>query len=174
MNDENQVLLIQEKHNFFEKVHKKWKFPGGLCDQFEDLSTSATREVLEETGVKSQFNSILGMRHQHYARLGGSKTKISDLYIACHLSPISNEIDINIDESEVKAAKWMDIEEFVEKRDETWPVNTEFATILLDGLKSNQMKQNKNRVICGLAHKQLASVSVPGTKYDLYLTTSQK
>ena len=109
MNKENQVLVVQERHNFFDKLNIKWKFPGGLIDHFEDINKGAIREVLEETGINTKFHSILGMRYQHNMRLGGSKTKISDLYMACHLSPLTDNQQLNICDSEIAAAKWIHV-----------------------------------------------------------------
>ena len=35
-----------------------WKFPGGLSELNEDIGSTAEREVLEETGVRSSKISI--------------------------------------------------------------------------------------------------------------------
>jgi 8-oxo-dGTP pyrophosphatase MutT (NUDIX family) len=42
----------------------RWKIPGGLVDRGEDLPTAAVREVFEETGIKSEFVSLLCFRHR--------------------------------------------------------------------------------------------------------------
>lgn len=39
-----------------------WKFPGGAVDFNEELHAAAIREVFEETGVKTQFVTLLGFR----------------------------------------------------------------------------------------------------------------
>mmetsp|Transcript_37402 Transcript_37402/g.60869 ORF Transcript_37402/g.60869 Transcript_37402/m.60869 type:complete len:270 (+) Transcript_37402:627-1436(+) len=56
MNDCNQILLVKERHATVDR----WKMPGGLVDPGETLSQGAVREVVEETGVTCEFQSILG------------------------------------------------------------------------------------------------------------------
>ena len=41
-------------------------------EQGEDIPAAAVREVLEETGVKTEFVSILGIRHGHGVAFGKS------------------------------------------------------------------------------------------------------
>lgn len=52
--------------------HNFWKFPGGRADPGEDFGTTAEREVFEETGVRSRFQSIVAFRHSHAAPFGTS------------------------------------------------------------------------------------------------------
>ena len=65
----------------------------------------------------------------------------------------------------------LQIEEFLEKEEETWPINLEFASVLYDGLKSTTKDNvtDNDRALCGLVPKELDSVSVPGTTYHLFL-----
>jgi 8-oxo-dGTP pyrophosphatase MutT (NUDIX family) len=41
-------------------------------DQGEDIPAGAVREVFEETGVRTEFVSILGIRHGHNIAFGKS------------------------------------------------------------------------------------------------------
>ncbi len=54
--------------------HNHWKFPGGRSDPGEDIGATAVREVWEETGVRTKFESLVAFRHSHHAPFG-----ISDL-----------------------------------------------------------------------------------------------
>eukprot|EP01132_Coremiostelium_polycephalum_P005830 gene5830-7255_t len=101
INDRNEILLITEKQR-----PDKWKIPGGSLDPGEDICGTAVREVFEETGVKTEFVSVLGFRQLHnYAFNRG------DIYFVCALKPLS--LEINLDENEIAFAKWAPIEEFL-------------------------------------------------------------
>ena len=117
MNDKNEVLLVQEKW-LRNLMISHWKLPGGHADPGvlmrvmwescdvsclgEDLAQTAIRETLEETGIRTEFVSVLCFRHMH-----GYRFNRDDLYFACLLRPLSSEITIS--ESEIAAAKWMDV-----------------------------------------------------------------
>ena len=57
----------------------------------------------EETGVDTQFRSIVAFRHGHEFNFG-----CSDLYIIVALRPLSTEI--TPDSKEISAAQWMPIQ----------------------------------------------------------------
>ena len=59
MNSKEQFLLIKEKRG----IYLGWKFPGGLADPNEDIFQTAQREVLEETGVETDFETVVTMRY---------------------------------------------------------------------------------------------------------------
>lgn len=66
MNDNQEVLLVKDRHE-----GAMWKFPGGLADLGEGIGEAAVREVWEETGVETEFRSVLSMRHQHEVCMNG-------------------------------------------------------------------------------------------------------
>ncbi|XP_077984362.1 nucleoside diphosphate-linked moiety X motif 6-like [Glandiceps talaboti] len=97
--DDRKVLMVQDKIRI-----ALWKYPGGLSDPAEDIADTAVREVWEETGIKSEFQSILSFRQQHnHPNAFGN----SDIYVICRLRPLT--FDINICQEEVAAAQWMDV-----------------------------------------------------------------
>ncbi|KAI1291764.1 Nudix hydrolase 8 [Halotydeus destructor] len=103
VDDENNVLVIQEKYSPVAK--KLWKFPGGHADKGENFYTTAEREVLEETGVKTKFESVIVFRHLHKFQFDAS-----DIYIVCSLKP-TDKTDVAECVHEIEAVKWLPMEE---------------------------------------------------------------
>lgn len=106
IDNQNRILVIQEK--FHKKKH--FKLPGGTLDPGEHISTAVVREVLEETGVKTEFVSLNCFRHWHGYRYGKS-----DIYFVCRLKPLSSEI--NVDPTEISKAIWMNVDEYLSDPD---------------------------------------------------------
>uniref|UniRef100_A0A3B4EUR6 Nucleoside diphosphate-linked moiety X motif 6 n=1 Tax=Pundamilia nyererei TaxID=303518 RepID=A0A3B4EUR6_9CICH len=119
------VLVVQDRN----KTKNAWKFPGGLSDPGENIGTTAVREVFEETGVRSEFRSLLSIRqqHNHPGAFG-----MSDMYIICRLSPLTYEI--NFCTQECLRCEWLDISELA-KTSETTPITSRLASLLLHGLE---------------------------------------
>ncbi|KAM4051974.1 nucleoside diphosphate-linked moiety X motif 6 isoform 2-T2 [Anomaloglossus baeobatrachus] len=119
------VLVVQDKN----KTVNAWKFPGGLSDPGEDIGATAVREVLEETGIKSEFQSLLSIRQQH--KHPGAFGK-SDMYIICRLKPLS--YNINFCPQECLKCEWMDLKELA-YTSHTTPITSRVAKLLLFGYK---------------------------------------
>lgn len=68
----------------------------------EDIWKTAIRETFEETGIRTEFVSLLSFRQLH-----GYNWGIDDIFIACLLRPLNTDIQANPDE--IAAAKWMDV-----------------------------------------------------------------
>ncbi|XP_002739801.1 nucleoside diphosphate-linked moiety X motif 6-like [Saccoglossus kowalevskii] len=100
LNEETgQVLMVQDKIRV-----SLWKFPGGLSNPGEDIADTAIREVYEETGVKTEFKSVISFRQQHnHPNAFGN----SDIYVVCRLQPLTSAITVCQDE--LLDAKWMKI-----------------------------------------------------------------
>lgn len=107
INERHEVLVVQERRAATTTSQGSWKLPGGLVDLAEELDVAVEREVLEETGVRSRFKSLLALRHQHGAAFGRD-----DAYCACLLSPLSAEI--RACEREIAAAAWLPLPEYYE------------------------------------------------------------
>ena len=103
----NEILCVREMRNNY----RPWKMPGGLAELGEHLDEAVVREVYEETGIRTRFLSVLGVRHTHGLQFGRS-----DLYFVCRLEPI---LDANgkvaqpiPQEGEIEAAAWVPLEEY--------------------------------------------------------------
>ncbi|XP_077387903.1 nucleoside diphosphate-linked moiety X motif 6 [Festucalex cinctus] len=144
------VLVVQDKN----KTKNAWKFPGGLSDPGENIGATAVREVLEETGIRSEFRSLLSIRqqHDHPGAFG-----MSDMYFVCRLSPLS--YDIRLCAHECERGEWIGLAELARTADTT-PITSRLARLLLHGLER------------GFEHVDLAMEEIPavysGMFYQLY------
>ena len=84
-------------------------------DPKQDLPDAMVREVLEETGIRVQFHSLLGFRHTHHAPFGKS-----DMYFLGLLT-LEGDPDgsldlqsLDPDWTEVAQCKWMPVREFAD------------------------------------------------------------
>jgi 8-oxo-dGTP diphosphatase len=103
---DDELLVVQEKRHILTRPGF-YKLPGGLIDQGETIAQAAEREVWEETGVRAEFDCLVGyFSHQLTWQL-----EKSALYLVGRLKPLSRKI--TIDEQEIAEAKWMPAEEFM-------------------------------------------------------------
>ncbi|CAI9283473.1 unnamed protein product [Lactuca saligna] len=103
LNHKREMLVVQEKNGPL-RGKGIWKVPTGIVDVGEDICTGAIREVKEETGIDTEFVEVLAFRQWHK-----SFFEKSDLFFVCMMRPLSFEIQIQ--EVEIEAAKWMPVEE---------------------------------------------------------------
>uniref|UniRef100_A0A7S3VTM7 Nudix hydrolase domain-containing protein n=1 Tax=Dunaliella tertiolecta TaxID=3047 RepID=A0A7S3VTM7_DUNTE len=109
INEHRQILMVQEKNGPL-KGKGVWKIPTGLVDAGEDIHTAAEREVQEETGIRTTFDSVLAVRQAH--GFGAGK---SDLFVMVGLIPEPGQSKVTPCESELEACKWMPLEEYADQ-----------------------------------------------------------
>ncbi|RZC81649.1 hypothetical protein C5167_044223 [Papaver somniferum] len=105
MNDKKEVLVVQENVCPCQ-CSGVWKLPTGFINKSEEIFSGVVREVKEETGIDTEFLEVVAFRHVHKVAF-----EQSDLLFVCMLKPFS--FDIRIDEKEIQAAKWMNLDEFL-------------------------------------------------------------
>ncbi|CAL4088870.1 unnamed protein product [Meganyctiphanes norvegica] len=123
VNEEGELLVVQER--FYKHPH--WKLPGGYVEPDEDIQDAAIREVKEETGVDTDFQSVISFRHVHGANFG-----CSDFYFIVHLRPKSKEITMC--KNELSACQWMKIQDYIDSPF-VHQTNRFFANAYLEGNK---------------------------------------
>lgn len=112
--EDYQILVVQEKSGPSVKFADFWKTPGGLVDSNEDIAQAAVREVLEETGIETSFNQICCIREFHNGNYSKTRKNSSELYAFCSLELNDpSQREITIQEDEIKAATWMNLNEFL-------------------------------------------------------------
>ncbi|XP_063903592.1 uncharacterized protein LOC135123026 isoform X2 [Zophobas morio] len=125
INDQNKILVVSEK--YYQVPH--WKLPGGYVEPGENLVDAAIREVWEETGVETEFQTVLTLRQGHYGMFG-----CSDIYTVISLKPLSS--DIEKCEREIDKCMWMDVDEYL-KHPNVHELNRFFVQKYLEYLKKN-------------------------------------
>lgn len=103
INDNEELLVIKEKISTIG-----YKLPGGHIDNGEMISSALEREVLEETGVEVEFQSIISLGHFYPHQFHKS-----NLYVLCIAKPKTLEINIQ-DTNEIVDAKWEKISKYLE------------------------------------------------------------
>ncbi|KAK2631888.1 hypothetical protein EUGRSUZ_L02311, partial [Eucalyptus grandis] len=104
LNNKREVLVVQERNGMFQDTGL-WKLPTGVLNEGDRICHAVVKEVKEEIGVDTKFVEVLCFRQSHKSFF----TK-SDLFFLCVLqaeSATTEEQDV-----EIKAAKWMPIEEY--------------------------------------------------------------
>ncbi|KAG8649207.1 hypothetical protein MANES_08G075900v8 [Manihot esculenta] len=105
MNEKREVLVVQEKTGILRGTGV-WKFPTGVVEEGEHICDAVVREVKEETDIDTKFIEVLAFRQSHKAFF-----EKSDLSFICLLQPLS--FNIQKQESEIDAAQWMSLDEYV-------------------------------------------------------------
>ena len=129
INEKDELLVVSERYRSSGRG-PSYKLPGGALQSGEHLADAAVREVLEETGVNTVFDSISFFRHWHGYRYGKS-----DIYFVAKLIPLSDEITMQ--EEEISECLWMPVSDFLDNRS----VHDFNKTIVNASIKNYSMKQ---------------------------------
>ena len=105
LNEARELLVVSENFRR-DKSRPYWKLPGGALSPGEHLIDGVVREILEETGIRAQFEALVCFRHMHGYRYGKS-----DIYFVCRLSSLTHEI--TKDDHEIDACRWMPVDEYL-------------------------------------------------------------
>ena len=106
VNDRRELLVVSERYHRSDGSPPRYKLPGGALNAGEHLREAVVREVEEETGIRTEFDALICLRHWHEYRFGKS-----DIYFVCRLHPISEEISIQ--QEEIAESLWMPVEAYL-------------------------------------------------------------
>lgn len=133
INDKNELLVIKERIST-----AGYKIPGGHIDDAEMITTALQREVLEETGIIVEFESIISLGHFYPHQFHKS-----NLYILCTAIPKSFEINIQ-DTQEIVDAKWVDVNEYLNDEE----VLDYSKAIVIAAIKSKGFNRTNQETLC--------------------------
>ena len=122
-NHERELLVVSERYHRRNRG-PSYKLPGGALHPGEHVVNCAIREVFEETGVRTRFESLVCFRHWHGYRFGKS-----DIYFVCRLSPLN--LDISMQVEEIEECRWMPVEEYLNAENVS-PFNKHIVRAALD------------------------------------------
>jgi ADP-ribose pyrophosphatase YjhB (NUDIX family) len=146
--DKNNISVVKDKNESQELGAVGYKLPGGYVDYGENLHTAAIREVKEETGIDTEFESIIAFRHSH--NQWWEMESMSKLYFCCVLKPLSTAI--TYDSDEIAEIKWMDFNEF---KNTTKGVFAEFVQIFQQNNSFGFGQASKNNGVFYKATKKV-------------------
>lgn len=112
LNERSELLVVKEwqdppaGENSTRNSSTIWKLPGGMLNAGETFADACCREVIEETGIHTEFASLLAFWHRHNLQPWGK----SDIYVVCKLNALTEQI--SADPEEISACKWMPLEEW--------------------------------------------------------------
>lgn len=104
LNDRQEVLVVCERFRGKDRP-PYYKLPGGALHPAEHLTDGVIREVFEETGVPTRFQTLVCLRHWHGYRYGKS-----DIYFVCRLEPLHQIIKMQA--TEIEACFWMPVRDY--------------------------------------------------------------
>jgi 8-oxo-dGTP diphosphatase len=122
-----------------DRIWQTYKLPGGFIDDGENISQAVVREVYEETGIDVAFQEIISLGHFLPAQFGES-----NLYVISVATPLSTHIDIQ-DDQEILEARWMNIEEYL-NREDVLPYNKAIVKSTLSDKKGLSMHQGSELI----------------------------
>ena len=106
INQKDELLVVVENRGNVPSSQPSYKLPGGTIKEGEHISEGVIREVLEETGIDTEFESIICFRNLH-----GYRCAKSDIYFVCLLTPKNSEIVIQTEE--IEESIWMPIKQYL-------------------------------------------------------------
>lgn len=126
--EKGQWLVVKKKYGGLKDV---WSLPAGFVEMGETADQAAMREVLEETGIGTEVDKVIGLR------TGVIKSEISDNLIIFALKKKEVNPALIAQEKEIAEVKWMHPDELMRRMD----VSKMIPSMILAGASSGLKKQ---------------------------------
>jgi len=97
---EDRLLLVRRASR---RGRGNWQVPGGFIEPDETIEQAVIREVMEESGVKTEVRGVLGIRNRYDPDVDNS------LYVVLLLNPL--DINPKPDNHEVDRAGFFNLQE---------------------------------------------------------------
>lgn len=121
---ENKYLLVRREREWDKNTHNKWEFPGGKVDFGEDPKESAVREVLEESGFRTEPIKLIPKITTHIWEYENRITQVILIPYLCKL--MGGKTSLN--DKNINDVSWFTINEIKEL--ETIPGTKELLEFL--------------------------------------------
>jgi len=128
--NKGKLLVIKDKFSV------GYKLPGGHIDKHESIKDALKREVVEETGINIEFESIINIGHFRNGQFGES-----NLYIVCTAKALSEKITIN-DLSEISIAEWIVPTDFLNSKE----VNAYNKSVVQAAITNKELKLKEQKI----------------------------
>lgn len=104
-----QLLMVRER---YAKKEWNWKCVSGGVELGEFIQDAAVRELREETGLRGRFITLIGVWNRKNTKFGRG-----EIHFGClvELAPDQDSDRLCIQEDEIVAAKWVDLEDALNK-----------------------------------------------------------
>ncbi len=115
----NRVLLFRFTPDGFAPF---WILPGGECEEGEDYSSAARRELLEETGITAAPQLMNHIKQSEYEYLGEPVRSVEHFF---HCRAVNTAIDTS-QHTEIERAmmldhRWFALDELADWPETIWP-----------------------------------------------------
>lgn len=104
ISDQGEWLVVKKRYSGLKGV---WSLPAGFVKENETVDEAVIREVLEETGIATEVEGIVGLRS------GVLKGEISDNMLLFRLKPLNMEVQAQFEE--LYEAKFVQPEELLKE-----------------------------------------------------------
>lgn len=131
---DNKILLIKRIRGYFVGL---WALPGGKIEKNEHIQDAAIREILEESGIKTEFKNYLGIVSEHLVEEGIITQHF--LLNLCELIPKTTDIKTDVE----GGLKWFDLSNLEKIKEKVIP--SDF--LMIEKIIKNKENNYYNSVI---------------------------